>query len=93
MTPRPRLAFAALLVIAVGSVANSEDRPASRGERLALEGRCAAAIPELEAEAGAGVASAAWRLGQCHLRQKLYPEAVIDLERALALDPGALPRG
>ncbi|MEM7409437.1 MAG: tetratricopeptide repeat protein [Myxococcota bacterium] len=57
----------------------------SRGERLALEGRCASAIPELTEHLAAnpGDATAAWRLGQCALRQGDHAQAVEALRQAL----------
>jgi len=65
------------------------ERALSRGERLAVEGRCEAALPRLEEELEATPddARAAWRLGQCALRLGEYGRAARALERSLAADP------
>ena len=79
-------------LLAVGSVLHAEERRPTRGERLALEGRCEVAVPELEKELeevpAPESAHVAWRLGQCALRARDYTRAVSALERALAIDPG-----
>jgi tetratricopeptide (TPR) repeat protein len=78
------------LVIASSAVRAEEHRP-TRGERLALEGRCDVAVPELEKELEIVPAPesghVAWRLGQCALRAREYARAAGLLERAVALDP------
>ncbi len=73
------------------SVLHAEERRPTRGERLALEGRCEVAVPELERELelvpAPESARVAWRLGQCALRAREYARARGALERALAIDP------
>ncbi len=98
--PRAQVLFAVLrkehvfpmigLLIASSALHAQERRP-TRGERLALEGRCEIAVPELERELelvpAPESAHVAWRLGQCRLRARDYARAAADLERALAIDP------
>ena len=76
-------------LLLLSNAIGAEDRRPTRGERLALDGRCAAALPELERELerSPGDAHVALRLGQCALRLKDYPRAVASLEAALAADP------
>src|SRR4029453_8785287 len=78
------------LLIASSALHAQERRP-TRGERLALEGRCAIAMPELERELelvpAPESAHVAWRLGQCRIRARDYPRAAADLERARGVDP------
>jgi tetratricopeptide (TPR) repeat protein len=78
------------LLIASSALHAQERRP-TRGERLALEGRCEVAVPELERELESvpapESAHVAWRLGQCALRARQYAHAATLLERALAIDP------
>jgi len=71
---------------------HAEERRASRGERLALEGRCDVAIPELsrELETAPDPGRISWRLGQCLLHQQRYAEAAAALERAVAADASLL---
>ncbi len=70
---------------------HAEERRPTRGERLALEGRCEVAVPELEKELelvpAPESARVAWRLGQCALRAREYARAAGVLERALSIDP------
>src|SRR5688572_30598998 len=70
---------------------HADERRPTRGERLALEGRCDVAVPELEKELeqvpAPESARVAWRLGQCSLRTRDYAGATSALERALAIDP------
>lgn len=92
---RPRLVPAAFLLaggLASAAAVAAEERP-SRGERLALEGRCPAALIELEAEQRAEPADGRLALlaGECRLRLRQYARAERDFERALALD-ASLPR-
>ncbi len=77
------------LLLLSNALAAEEDRRPTRGEQLALDGRCAAALPELERELAAtpGDARLALRLGQCALRTKDYARAVASLEAALEADP------
>lgn len=80
-----------MIVLLVASPAlHAEERRPTRGERLALEGRCEVAVPELEKELELAPspesARLAWRLGQCALRAKDYARAATALERALAID-------
>jgi hypothetical protein len=78
------------LLVASPALHADERRP-TRGERLALEGRCEVAVHELEQELeqvpAPESAHVAWRLGQCQLRAKSYAAAVASLERAIAIDP------
>lgn len=78
-------------LLTVGSVLHAEERRPTRGERLALEGRCDVAVPELEKELeqvpAPESAHVAWRLGQCALRARDYVRAASALENALAIDP------
>ena len=73
------------------SAVHAEERRPTRGERLALEGRCEVAVPELEKELELAPAPEsahlAWRLGQCALRAKDYARAAAALERAVEIDP------
>jgi tetratricopeptide (TPR) repeat protein len=79
-------------LLAVSSALHAEERRPTRGERLALEGRCEVAVPELQKELeqvpAPESARVAWRLGQCELRARDYQGAAATLERALAIDPG-----
>ena len=79
-------------LLAASSALHAEERRPTRGERLALEGRCEVAVPELEKELeqvpAPESAHVAWRLGQCALRARDYARAVTALENALAIDPG-----
>ena len=79
-------------MLAVSTALHAEERRPTRGERLALEGRCEVAVPELEKELeqvpAPESAHVAWRLGQCALRARDYPRAATALEQALAIDPG-----
>jgi tetratricopeptide (TPR) repeat protein len=81
-----------IALLAVSPVLHAEERRPTRGERLALEGRCEVAVPELEKELeqvpAPESAHVAWRLGQCALRARDYPRAASVLEQALAIDPG-----
>ncbi|MGH0032139.1 MAG: tetratricopeptide repeat protein, partial [Myxococcota bacterium] len=98
-TPRSRVPARALLVLVLCAVsapaaaaAAEVDAPAevrARALRLALEGRCTAALPELDAArlADPGDALLALRAGQCRLRQHRYGEAARDLEAATRLAP------
>jgi tetratricopeptide (TPR) repeat protein len=87
---RERLLLMIGLLLASSALHAQERRP-TRGERLALEGRCAEAAPELEREIelvpAPESARVAWRLGQCSLRAHSYAHATAVLERALAIDP------
>ena len=78
-------------LLVASSVLHAEERRPTRGERLAVEGRCAEAMPELEKDLAtapaAETARIAWRLGQCALRSQQYDRAAPALERALAEDP------
>lgn len=78
-------------LLVASSALHAEERRPTRGERLALEGRCEVAIPELEKELeevpSPESAHVAWRLGQCELRARDYARAAATLERALAIDP------
>jgi tetratricopeptide (TPR) repeat protein len=81
-----------MIGLLVGSSAlQAQERRPTRGERLALEGRCAAAMPELEQELRQVPAPesgrVSWRLGQCALRSGDYARAASALEQALQLDP------
>ena len=80
-----------IALLATSSVLYAEERRPTRGERLALEGRCEVAVAELEKELeqvpAPESARVAWRLGQCALRTRDYARAVSALERALAIDP------
>jgi tetratricopeptide (TPR) repeat protein len=84
------------LLLMIGLLASSpvhaDERRPTRGERLALEGRCDVAVPELEKELeqvpAPESARVTWRLGQCALRARDYAGATSALERALAIDPG-----
>jgi tetratricopeptide (TPR) repeat protein len=63
-----------------------------RALRLAREGRCAAALPELDAARAAAPSPAerfqlALRAGQCRMRLHRYAEAVRDLSEATRLVP------
>lgn len=62
----------------------------TRGVRLALEGRCLAARPELEREVAEDPAAAhsAWRLGQCALRARDYAASAEALSAALEVEGG-----
>jgi tetratricopeptide (TPR) repeat protein len=62
----------------------------SLGLRLASEGRCTSALPELEAARTAlpNDAVLALRAGECRLRLRDYQAAVVDLEAAHAVAPG-----
>lgn len=86
---RPVRAALALGLCAASLAAHAAERPLSRGERLAVEGRCEAALPRLEREldAAPGDARVAWRLGQCALRLHRYARAAQVLEQSLAADP------
>jgi tetratricopeptide (TPR) repeat protein len=79
-------------LLIASSALHTEERRPTRGERLALEGRCEVAVPELEKELefvpAPESAHVAWRLGQCALRAREYARAAAALERALAIDPG-----
>jgi tetratricopeptide (TPR) repeat protein len=81
-----------IALLAVSPVLHAEERRPTRGERLALEGRCEVAVPELEKELeqvpAPESAHVAWRLGQCALRARDYARAASMLEQALAIDPG-----
>ncbi|TMA34055.1 MAG: hypothetical protein E6J87_08355, partial [Deltaproteobacteria bacterium] len=78
-------------LLVASSALHAEERRPTRGERLALEGRCEVAVPELEKELeevpSPESAHVAWRLGQCELRARDYARASATLERALAIDP------
>src|SRR5262245_66377227 len=78
-------------LLAASSALHAEERRPTRGERLALEGRCEVAVPELEKELeqvpAPESAHVAWRLGQCALRTRDYARAATALERAVAIDP------
>src|SRR4029453_1336756 len=78
-------------LLTASSALHAQERRPTRGERLALEGRGAIAMPELERELelvpAPESAHVAWRLGQCRIRARDYPRAAADLERALAIDP------
>jgi tetratricopeptide (TPR) repeat protein len=80
-----------IALVFAGSSLHAEERRPTRGERLALEGRCEAAVPELEQELEIAPAPesarVAWRLGQCALRARDYARAAAVLERAVAIDP------
>lgn len=88
---RHRGAVAALALLATGVLgADASGDPAAEALTLAAEGRCAAAVPRLEALA-AGPAAEDPRvhraLGLCRLRANRFAEAAAALERSLALDP------
>jgi tetratricopeptide (TPR) repeat protein len=78
-------------LLLASSALYAEERRPTRGERLALEGRCEVAVPELEKELeqvpAPESAHVAWRLGQCALRARDYARAAAELERALATNP------
>ena len=83
-------------LLVASSALHAEERRPTRGERLALEGRCEVAVPELEKELelvpAPESAHVAWRLGQCALRARDYARAA-DGPRARARDrSGASPR-
>jgi tetratricopeptide (TPR) repeat protein len=78
-------------LLVASSALHAEERRPTRGQRLALEGRCEVAVPELAKELeqvpAPESAHVAWRLGQCELRAREYARAAATLERALAIDP------
>src|SRR5882672_7863352 len=88
---RKERGFLMIGLLIASSALHAEERRPTRGERLALEGRCDVAVPELEKELELAPAPesghVAWRLGQCALHARDYARAATLLERALALDP------
>ena len=88
---RKERAFLMIGLLIASSALHAEERRPTRGERLALEGRCDVAVPELEKELELAPAPesahVAWRLGQCALRAREYARAAAVLERAVAIDP------
>jgi tetratricopeptide (TPR) repeat protein len=88
---RKERVFLMIGLLFASSTLHAEERRPTRGERLALEGRCDVAVPELEKELELAPAPesahVAWRLGQCALRARDYARAATVLERALAIDP------
>src|SRR5438093_4236040 len=88
---RKERVFPMIVLLLASSALHAQERRPTRGERLALEGRCEVAVPELEKELESvpapESAHVAWRLGQCALRARDYPRAATVLERALAIDP------
>lgn len=82
------LALAGAADAATAEVSASERR--ALGLRLAGEGRCAAALPELDAARAEWPDDAvlALRVGECRLRQRDYVGALPDLAAAHASAPG-----
>jgi tetratricopeptide (TPR) repeat protein len=80
-----------LVVLAAGEPARGQvrDPDVEAALRLALEGRCAAALPELERARGLAPrdAEVPLRLGECAIRLGRYGDAVEALEAARALAP------
>jgi len=93
--PAPRvwkeLVFAMIGLLVASPALHADERRPTRGERLALEGRCEVALPELEKELeqvpAPESARVAWRLGQCALHARDYAHAATRLDAALAIDP------
>ena len=88
---RSACAVLALALAAAGARAAGPER--ERGVRLAHEGRCESALPDLDT---AGVAApddaeVALLAGECRVRLHRYAEALRDLERASALAPERAP--
>jgi tetratricopeptide (TPR) repeat protein len=90
---RHALAGACLAVAGAGDALAVEATASERralGLRLASEGRCASALPELDAARAAlpNDAVLALRAGECRLRQRDYAAAIRDLDAAHAVAPG-----
>ena len=83
-----RLALAAALCCGLGPGALAEEGRRNRGVRLAEEGRCEAALPDLDAARLAAPADAelAHLAGQCRFRLHHYGDAARDFEALSELD-------
>lgn len=81
-------ALGASLLLAPGSARAAD--PRERGLELAREGRCTAALPELERARAERPddAEASLVAGQCLIRLQRYPEAAAAIEAARAANPG-----
>ena len=82
-----------LALVGGGNAFAGEGSAAERralGLRLASEGRCTSALPELDAarQALPNDAMLALRTGECRLRLRDYDAAILDLEAAHAVAPG-----
>ncbi len=84
-----RLALAVLLCCGLGPGALAEEGPRNRGVRLAEEGRCESALPDLDTARLAAPADAELALlsAQCRFRLHHYGEAVRDFEAVSELAP------
>jgi tetratricopeptide (TPR) repeat protein len=89
VAPRARRSACAALALAIAAGAGAADLSRERGVRLAHEGRCEPALPDLDATGTADPrdAEVALLAGECRVRLHRYPEAVRDLERAAQLRP------